>query len=131
VLAQLAPDLHELRQVTRQLEDARRELHDRDMLETVKKAATPAPVHIHNEITVPEQKPADIKVTVEASKEPVSKAAAPVVHVDVHVPPQKPPDVHVAAPDVHVHNDIQPERKAKKTRIRRNSDGSTTVERED
>jgi 8-oxo-dGTP pyrophosphatase MutT (NUDIX family) len=131
VLAQLAPDLHELRQVTRQLEDARRELHDRDILETVKKAATPAPVHIRNEITVPVQKPADIKVTVESPPTPVAKAEAPVIHVDVHVPEQKPPDVHVAAPHVEVHNDIKPEPKAKKTRFRRNPDGSTTVERED
>ena len=120
VLAGLAPEREELRRVTRQLADAKREIRDRELLQAVTKAATPSPVIVQ----VPSPKAPDVHVHNEAPAVPVQKSESPTVHVDVHVPEQK-------APDVHVHNDIQPEPKARKTRFKRNPDGSTTVERED
>jgi len=157
VLAELGPEMSELREVKRSLETATQRMTgpapESGYSEHLIRLRVPEPripemraPDVHVDVHVPELRVPDIYVHVDAPEMPVQKALpTPEIHVDVHVPEQKAPDVYVSvpemkAPDVHVdvaapsvevHNEIKPEAKAKRTRIRHAADGSTVIERED
>jgi len=142
VYAELAPDLDRLRDARLRVEANQTRAQTRELVGAITKAANrPIEVDVHIppglvtmsaqlpptiEVKLPEQPPAQVIVN-------LPEQAASQVHIDNHVDVPAalptPIEVKVAAPEVTVQ--IQPERKPRRTNVRKEADGSLTVERED